>query len=104
MAPAWRTLPCRNEAPRPRRPPQKASTSMAKTGISRRAFLGSTAAVAAASALPSWDAPAVAGGKGPLKLGLASYSMRKFTLDQTLDLLREIGIGYVNFKDFHMPR
>jgi sugar phosphate isomerase/epimerase len=50
-----------------------------------------------------------AGASGPrgkahrLKVGLASYSMRKFTLDQTLDLCREADIAYINFKDFHLP-
>jgi sugar phosphate isomerase/epimerase len=38
-----------------------------------------------------------------LKLGLASYSMRKFTLDQTLAMCRDLDIAYINFKDVHLP-
>jgi sugar phosphate isomerase/epimerase len=73
--------------------------------VSRRVFLGSSALAAGAAAAPSWmpvaaAAPAAAGG---LKLGLASYTMRKFTLDQTLELCKELGLTYINFKDVHLP-
>ena len=50
---------------------------------SRRAFLG---AAGAAAVLPKFSWAAAARDRSRrLKLGLASYSMRKFTLDQTLD-------------------
>jgi sugar phosphate isomerase/epimerase len=69
---------------------------------SRRAFLGGAVA---ASVLPSlsWAAPGTRDRSRRLKLGLASYSMRKFTLDQTLALCRELEIAYLNFKDVHLP-
>jgi sugar phosphate isomerase/epimerase len=73
--------------------------------VSRRAFLGSSALAVGAVASPSWAplaAAAPAAAAGP-KLGLASYTMRKFTLDQTLDLCKELGITYINFKDVHLP-
>jgi hypothetical protein len=58
------------------------------TDRSRRRFFG-TAAVAAAWPLLGRVSGAVsaapAAGHGPLNLGVASYSMREFTLDQALD-------------------
>jgi len=76
---------------------------------SRRTFLATAAAALAAPALT--ESPAFAGappqkstGAGGLKIGLATYSMRKFSLDQTLDLLKEMKVQYANFKDVHLPR
>lgn len=74
---------------------------------SRRTFL---AAAAGAAVLPAVS-PAVSGATpvGPrgkahrLKVGLASYSMRKFTLDQTLEMCKDVDIAYINFKDVHLP-
>jgi len=45
-----------------------------------------------------------AGGGGALKLGVASYSMRAFTLDQALDMAKQMGVKYMTFKDVHVPR
>ncbi len=63
---------------------------------SRRHFFGA-AAVAAAWPLLGRMAgaePATlsAGGGGALKLGVASYSMRAFTLDQALDMAKQMGV------------
>jgi sugar phosphate isomerase/epimerase len=75
--------------------------------FSRRAFVGSAAAAAWASlvdihgAEPSTIAPAH---PSPLKLGVASYSMREFTLDQALDMAKKLGVTYMTFKDVHLPR
>src|SRR5204863_102659 len=44
------------------------------------------------------------GASAALKLGLASYSMREFTLDQALDMARQMGVRYMTFKDVHVPR
>ena len=38
-----------------------------------------------------------------LKLGLASYTFRKFTLDQAIAMTRQAGAGYISLKDFHLP-
>ncbi len=75
---------------------------MGASDNSRRGFLG---AVTAASVLPSlsWAAPGLRDRSRRLKLGLASYSMRKFTLDQTLAMCRDLEIAYINFKDVHLP-
>ncbi len=37
------------------------------------------------------------------KLGLASYSLRKFDLDQTIAMTRRVGLRHIAFKDMHMP-
>jgi sugar phosphate isomerase/epimerase len=76
--------------------------------LSRRAFLGSTAAAAAWTTLArttSGQTPAssVASG-GPLKIGVASYSLREFSLDQALEMAKTLGITYMTFKDVHLPR
>ena len=75
--------------------------------VSRRAFLGAVASTAALPALAGAAMPAVlasaTAGK-TLKLGLASYSMRKFTLDQALEMAKAVGIQYMTFKDVHIPR
>src|SRR5262245_20599511 len=75
---------------------------------SRRQFFGGLAATASwpllsrvASASPAM--PAIAKGS-PLKLGLASYSMREFTLDQALEMAKRLGVKYMTFKDVHVPR
>jgi sugar phosphate isomerase/epimerase len=76
---------------------------------SRRTFLATAAAALAAPTLT--DTLAFAGGQPPkpapaggLKIGVASYSLRKFTLDQTLEILKDMKVQYANFKDVHLPR
>lgn len=39
-----------------------------------------------------------------LKLGLASYSLRKFPLDKALEMAKALEVRYINFKDVHIPR
>jgi sugar phosphate isomerase/epimerase len=77
------------------------------TDVSRRAFFGTVASAVALPALAGAATSVVAtqasAGK-TLKLGVASYSMRKFTLDQALDMARALGIQYMTFKDVHVPR
>jgi len=75
----------------------------------RRAFLGTAAAVVAVPAFGAQAAPhggKLAGGPGApaLKIGIASYSMRKFTLDQALAMAKTVGVKYMTFKDVHLPR
>ena len=38
-----------------------------------------------------------------LKLGLASYTLRKFKLDETLEMTKRVGLKYICFKSFHLP-
>ncbi len=78
------------------------------TDVSRRAFVGTVAAAAAAPVLagmtdtPAAAAPAPAG--KTLILGVASYSLRKFTLDQVLEAAKGLGVTHMTFKDVHIPR
>src|SRR6185503_16524811 len=78
------------------------------TPFSRRRFLGMAGA---ASAWPMLShaagaaSPGTAGsGRSALTLGVASYSMREFTLDQALEMARQLGVTHMTFKDVHVPR
>ena len=73
--------------------------------LTRRAFMGTAAAVAASTGLrPSIVTAAPSPADRTLKLGLASYSTRKFTLDQTLGMAKTLGVTSMTFKDVHIPR
>jgi sugar phosphate isomerase/epimerase len=77
------------------------------TPLSRRAFLGTTVAAAAWTKVghaAARQSGASAPGDGPLKLGVASYSMREFPLDRALEMAQVLGIKYMTFKDVHIPR
>ena len=37
------------------------------------------------------------------QLGLASYTLRKFDLDDTLAMTKRLGLKYICFKSFHLP-
>lgn len=41
--------------------------------------------------------------KAPFALGLASYTLRKFDLDQTLAMTRRVGLTHICLKSFHLP-
>jgi sugar phosphate isomerase/epimerase len=78
------------------------------TSVTRRAFVGTALAMAssfrrtrAAEAVPA----GAARGRDPrLTIGVASYSLRKFTLDQALDMAKTLGVTHMTFKDVHLPR
>jgi inosose dehydratase len=53
-----------------------------------------------ASAYPSVSART---GKEKFNLGLASYTFRKFTTEQTIAMTKRLGLKYISFKSFHMP-
>jgi inosose dehydratase len=40
--------------------------------------------------------------KMPFELGLASYTFRKFDLDKTLAMTKQVGLKYICFKDVHL--
>lgn len=85
---------------------------MQKThAVPRRQFLqtgllGSTALVAAAT-FPATVLGAVTKPDrdpfGGLKVGIASYSLRKFPLDQALAMTKQAGVKYITLKDMHLP-
>lgn len=71
-----------------------------------RTLLGSTA-LAAFTTLPSALLRA-ATESGPdafhgLKVGIASYSLRKFSLDQAIAMTKEAGVKHICLKDVHLP-
>ena len=78
--------------------------------VNRRRFMGAgvlgSAALALAGVRQSVDAavtkPALPPYRG-LKLGVASYTFRKFTLEQAIAMTKQAGAGYISLKDFHLP-
>jgi sugar phosphate isomerase/epimerase len=41
-------------------------------------------------------------GGADIKLGIASYSFRKFSREQAIQMTRQLGTPYLNIKDFHL--
>ena len=72
---------------------------------SRRSFLSGAAAAAAIPAAASASAARVIEQHhwGDVKLAVATYSLRKFSRSQAIDIVKSLGIKYVNVKAFHMP-
>lgn len=83
---------------------------MAEKEQSRRRFLqaaGIGAAVSVAGASSSMgkavsSSPRKAG-KAQFELGLASYTLRKLNLDDTLAITKRLELKYICFKSFHLP-
>ena len=86
-------------------------TNTSQTAHSRRRFLQWSGTAAAASLAGATTGLARNGGghrraKKPakaVKLGVASYTFRKFDLDTTLALTRRAGLKYVCLKSMHLP-
>ena len=38
-----------------------------------------------------------------LKMGITTYTLRKFTLDQAITMTKEAGVKYISLKDVHLP-
>lgn len=78
--------------------------------ISRRGFIGSTAALAAISAVPS-SVSAMAAPRQkteshvPVRLGLTSYTFREFSRAQLIDDMKQLHVDALNAKDAkdHLP-
>lgn len=73
--------------------------------FTRRGFLGtamgSSALVGALGALRS--SALAEGAACSLKLGLASYTTRKFDLDKTVEWTKRLGLPFLCLKSFHLP-
>jgi sugar phosphate isomerase/epimerase len=91
---------------------------MSDPGVSRRGFVSVAAAAVLAPLVPISEdvvrSPSPegregqgvrtgAGGTQGLKLGVASYSLRKFSLDQALEMVQALGTPYINLKSVHLP-
>ena len=70
----------------------------------RTGVLGSAVIAAASFPRPVFSALTKAN-RDPLhglKLGIASYSLRKFPLDQAIAMTKQAGVRYITLKDFHL--
>jgi sugar phosphate isomerase/epimerase len=67
---------------------------------SRRAFLG-TATLAPSISLMGAP-PAVTKPDAPLKLGVASYSLREFSRKLAIKMTKQLDTPYINIKEFHL--
>ena len=79
------------------------------TDQSRRDFLKAAGITAAAGLFPAsnalaGDAPSSTGTVHvPFDLGIASYTFRSFTLDQTIEMTKRLGLKKLTLKDMHLP-
>ena len=71
---------------------------------SRREFLMAAGGAAACCGLTHAEAtnPESEICKPKFELGLASYTLRKFDLDKTLEMTKRVGLKHIAFKDFHL--
>ena len=76
--------------------------------FNRRQFLqtGLAGSLALAVLKPSSTFAAVTKTPGDpfdgLKVGVASYSLRKFPLDKAIAITKDLGVKYITLKDFHL--
>jgi sugar phosphate isomerase/epimerase len=72
--------------------------------LSRRTLLSGVSGVLGAAAIGSSPLAAqeyeIRG--ADIKLGIASYSFRKFSREQAIQMTKELGTPYLNVKDFHL--
>jgi len=84
----------------------KSMDAISRRGLLKMGLAGS-AALAAAAALPAAlraeTRPAAGDPFKGLKVGIASYSLRKFNLDQAIAMTKEAGVKYICLKDMHLP-
>ncbi|MGW8180882.1 MAG: sugar phosphate isomerase/epimerase family protein [bacterium] len=66
----------------------------------RRTFIGTAVALAAAHQAP-YALPRNA--PGDLRLGVASYSLRKFSRKDAIEIIQELEVSCVSIKSFHLP-
>src|SRR5215472_1725731 len=75
---------------------------------SRREFLKSSAALAVGlmAAESAWSLVGPYGSEqqtSPIRLGVASYSFRKFGIPDVIQFMKELNTPYLNVKDKHLP-
>lgn len=72
--------------------------------LTRRNWIASgTAAIAAGAAGRFARAQQYHISGADFKLGVASYSFRKFSREQAIQMTKQLGTPYLNVKDFHLP-
>lgn len=77
-------------------------------GLNRRKFLYAAGLAAAAGFTGGHSNQVLAMAKGiksesKLKLGLASYTLRKFDLDKTIEMTKKLDLKYIKLKSMHLP-
>jgi sugar phosphate isomerase/epimerase len=78
--------------------------------VNRRCFLQTGVLGSAALAGLALPSALFAGATKPerdpdhgLKLGITTYTLRKFTLDQAIAMTKEAGVKYISLKEVHLP-
>ena len=66
--------------------------------LTRRTLMQAAALGATAAALPAWTRR-----EEKIRLGVASYSLRKFKRPQCIEMVKACGTPYVNIKSMHLP-
>src|SRR4051794_25543084 len=67
--------------------------------FNRREFLATTVAAAAVPV----SLRALPGDSGPIKLSVASYSLRSFKRPEAIKMIQQLNIKFADVKDFHIP-
>ncbi len=71
---------------------------------SRRTFFKTAGlALSSAALLDAVDGIKTQAGDPPLTLGMASYTFRKFNLDETIAMTKRLGLKRIALKSFHLP-
>jgi sugar phosphate isomerase/epimerase len=76
-----------------------------KLNLSRRSLLSGGTMLAASSLLPNSAfafAPPTSS-DSPIRLGIASYTFRKFDQQHLIEFMKELKTPYLNLKDVHLP-
>ncbi|MFO7620054.1 MAG: sugar phosphate isomerase/epimerase [Bacteroidales bacterium] len=75
--------------------------------LTRRTFIRTTGAGIVAAGLPlaavTGSSAASSGSNLPFRLAIAGYSFAKIPLDQSLEMMKRVGVSYLGVKDFHLP-
>ena len=72
---------------------------MKSEALNRRGFL---AGIVALPALKTLSFSSTKPHSEDIKLGVASYSLRKFEREKAIAMIKELGVRYVNVKSFHL--
>jgi sugar phosphate isomerase/epimerase len=73
---------------------------------SRRKFLQTTALSVTAAGLGSWVKaadPIVQQNNKLLQVGMAGFTFLNFNVDQTIAMMKRVGVSNLSIKDFHLP-
>ena len=73
--------------------------------LNRRHFVSAAGLALVSTGSLAHPGPTAAKSDDPthgLKLGIASYSLRKFDLDQAIEMVKSLGVRYINLKDVHL--